>query len=49
MMSNAPTNTGKHVTSNIAFARCQLYTDNSFSFLIATNDVVHYDYIVSRI
>jgi len=29
MMSDAPTNVGKHVTSNIASARSQCYTQDS--------------------
>jgi len=41
-MSDAPTNVGKHITSNIACAGCHWYT-NRFSLLIGPNGVVHYD------
>ena len=43
MISDAPTDAGKHVTSKMASARSQRYVYTRFSLLIGPNDAVRYD------
>jgi len=48
MAFNAPTNVGKHVTSNIACARSQWYTKNSV-FLLAQMTLALWRYVISHL
>ena len=43
MTSGAPTNVGKRITSNIASASNQQYTNDSNDLLIGPSDVARYD------